>query len=399
MYLNIFVFIIIMSIQRSQLNDLYYLLDMYQGFYSTNQQQINSLTSILSRSQELLPRMSSPLYNQLNRINLQPAHNENLQRLYTQMSQLYNIENDIMRQIGVITQHILNLLTNNIDVQTNPPTPTHTVPPTNQTNNNSANRTRDYGFNVLNGSNSILRSLQSAGNTTNQTTRINSSYQPVLIDLITFTSPDVSGNRLYTYNIPANFYDAVPILPTPETIRLSTRQDIFSNFESPINTNCPITLEQFLPNTPVTQIIGCGHIFTTDRLNRWFRANTRCPVCRYDIRSRNSNHVNEDLVNNAANEDIPDEDHADDDDDDDEDERNGDDTLENIQQDEQSYIPTYTNNIYGTNQHSTNLSPDFLNNLSALTENLLIDALRSQFNITTQSYQNTHVDTSNNNIT
>jgi hypothetical protein len=39
----------------------------------------------------------------------------------------------------------------------------------------------------------------------------------------------------------------------------------------------------------VTIIRHCRHIFTSDHLNTWFRSNCRCPVCRYDIRSDNSN--------------------------------------------------------------------------------------------------------------
>ncbi len=43
----------------------------------------------------------------------------------------------------------------------------------------------------------------------------------------------------------------------------------------------------------VTVIRYCGHIFNSDEVNRWFRTNCRCPVCRYDIRNYNPNSIDE----------------------------------------------------------------------------------------------------------
>jgi hypothetical protein len=60
---------------------------------------------------------------------------------------------------------------------------------------------------------------------------------------------------------------------------------LFSEVENPVDTRCPITLDSFAQDTPVTQILYCGHIFNRDSLNSWFHRNVRCPVCRYDIRN------------------------------------------------------------------------------------------------------------------
>jgi hypothetical protein len=43
-------------------------------------------------------------------------------------------------------------------------------------------------------------------------------------------------------------------------------------------------LEVFQPNSEVTQINNCRHIFNRAELATWFETNVRCPVCRFDIR-------------------------------------------------------------------------------------------------------------------
>jgi hypothetical protein len=50
------------------------------------------------------------------------------------------------------------------------------------------------------------------------------------------------------------------------------------------NTQCPITLEEFLPDEELCQIKQCQHIFKWSSLQTWFSRNSVCPVCRYDIR-------------------------------------------------------------------------------------------------------------------
>ncbi len=82
-----------------------------------------------------------------------------------------------------------------------------------------------------------------------------------------------------------NFYDTVPVYPTRDQINNGTRRILYSNIENPLNSSCPITLENFDESDNVTQILGCGHIFNHESLISWFRNHVRCPVCRYDIRN------------------------------------------------------------------------------------------------------------------
>jgi hypothetical protein len=92
------------------------------------------------------------------------------------------------------------------------------------------------------------------------------------------TSPDI-------YNLLQSFYSNVSIIATLPQIRDATRELLFSEISNPINSNCPITLEPFSNNSPITEILGCNHLFGRNALSLWFENNVRCPVCRYDIRN------------------------------------------------------------------------------------------------------------------
>ena len=59
---------------------------------------------------------------------------------------------------------------------------------------------------------------------------------------------------------------------------------------------CPIDRESIQTGDEVIKITHCGHIFRSQNLRRWFETNTRCPLCRYDIR----NYSNTDLSNNTT---------------------------------------------------------------------------------------------------
>jgi hypothetical protein len=81
-----------------------------------------------------------------------------------------------------------------------------------------------------------------------------------------------------------NFNDPVNVVATPRQISTATRQLLYENIQTPTNDRCPICLEVFQPNSEVTQINNCRHIFNRAELATWFETNVRCPVCRFDIR-------------------------------------------------------------------------------------------------------------------
>ena len=102
-------------------------------------------------------------------------------------------------------------------------------------------------------------------------------------------NPTIS-NLFYT------FFDPIEIFPTPSQIESATRVVRFGDIIAPVNTACPISLENFNEDDRVLIIRQCNHIFSNSGLVSWFRTSCRCPVCRYDIRnyvSTNTNNISD----------------------------------------------------------------------------------------------------------
>jgi hypothetical protein len=113
----------------------------------------------------------------------------------------------------------------------------------------------------------------------------------------------------YTRSLVDNFLLPVEIYPTQSQIESATRRVRYCDISRPINTSCPISMDEFNDNDMVTVIRYCGHTFHTENIMNWFRSNCRCPVCRYDIRDYNSNASNEfysnsRVVNDLSNNDL-----------------------------------------------------------------------------------------------
>lgn len=73
------------------------------------------------------------------------------------------------------------------------------------------------------------------------------------------------------------------IRPTPQQIQNATENMLYSTDTEVNHTVCPISLEAFQNNEPITRIRRCGHIFRRECLQQWFSNHTVCPVCRYNI--------------------------------------------------------------------------------------------------------------------
>jgi hypothetical protein len=88
-----------------------------------------------------------------------------------------------------------------------------------------------------------------------------------------------------TYSMTYTFMDEPPLpQPNADLMTTETTARVFSEIETPLNTECPIRLEPFEPNSSVVQINRCGHIFYPSGLQHWFDTNSRCPVCRTELR-------------------------------------------------------------------------------------------------------------------
>ena len=68
---------------------------------------------------------------------------------------------------------------------------------------------------------------------------------------------------------------------TDRQVELGTRTVLYDT--SMNETRCPISLDEFVEGEEISQINGCGHVFKCSPLREWFRRNTHCPVCRYNL--------------------------------------------------------------------------------------------------------------------
>ena len=94
-------------------------------------------------------------------------------------------------------------------------------------------------------------------------------------------------------NILDSFFDPIAVAPNRQQIENGTRVVQYNEIEEPQNTTCPISLVHFQPDSEVMEILYCHHIYMKNELENWFTHNSRCPLCRYDIRTyhpRQTNH-------------------------------------------------------------------------------------------------------------
>lgn len=85
-----------------------------------------------------------------------------------------------------------------------------------------------------------------------------------------------------------NFFDPVTVAPTNQQIDAGTERHINGG-----DSVCAICQEAV---PCATRLRACGHLFHHSCIMQWFSMNTRCPVCRHDIRDlevsrRNQNNV------------------------------------------------------------------------------------------------------------
>lgn len=182
-------------------------------------------------------------------------------------------------------------------------------------------------------------------------------------------------------NLLRTFYDRIPVAPTRQQIETATRIVNFSEIENPLNNSCPVTLDRFENNSVVTQIIPCGHIFSSNGIDSWLQTNVRCPVCRYDIRDYNSNAPTTNEPNGEeyrrGNEESKEED-----------------VLEQPNQERSS-----NSNPLNNANRTTFTSSDIQNTLSTITENILGQILNPPSNSATNSLRRNFIfDTSFNSI-
>jgi hypothetical protein len=90
--------------------------------------------------------------------------------------------------------------------------------------------------------------------------------------------------RYQDANTMRRFFQNIVVRPTPEQIDNSTEVITYQLNMENVETQCPITLDDFQEGEAIRQIRHCKHTFREEAIQNWFRCNVRCPICRYDIR-------------------------------------------------------------------------------------------------------------------
>jgi hypothetical protein len=212
---------------------------------------------------------------------------------------LNTMYNDNLRQINSLTSSnneirtiITNLLSNNTNSYSN----------RGQTHNRFRNRNHNYRDNLSRNSNQgrlyinnlpyIIEDIREYRIPSSQLYNwINNSNASSSESQARNNNQATNNNQERTSNFSRafqSFFEPVEVFPTQTQIETATRRAMYCDIVSPLNRSCPISLENFNDSETVSVIRYCGHIFHTEHLNRWFRTNCRCPVCRYDIRNYTS---------------------------------------------------------------------------------------------------------------
>lgn len=84
-------------------------------------------------------------------------------------------------------------------------------------------------------------------------------------------------------DVSGNWMDPVPVVPTQEQITAATEEHIA------VDTTCSICQDSL---TCATRIRACGHCFHGQCIQQWLSMNSRCPMCRHDLRTPVSNTTN-----------------------------------------------------------------------------------------------------------
>jgi hypothetical protein len=205
---------------------------------------------------------------------------------------LNTMYNDNLRHIDSINQTLNSLVDSNNEIRI---LLSQILLNSNQNSYNNNSR-RNYNINRR------WENTSNAHNTSNRSRQILINNIPYVVDSV-YNLPRNRRNNIVEdqFNqIFNNFWQPVEIYPTQTQIETATRRVRYCDISRPINTSCPISMEDFNDNDMVTVIRHCGHTFHTDHLINWFRSNSRCPVCRYDIRDYNTGSPSEFFNNNSS---------------------------------------------------------------------------------------------------
>lgn len=89
--------------------------------------------------------------------------------------------------------------------------------------------------------------------------------------------------NVFTLSIPMFNMSNTSSLFNVSSIQHLITDSSYSDIINPLNSECPITHDTFLPSDQVLMINSCRHIFKKTSLVSWLIRNQTCPCCRTQI--------------------------------------------------------------------------------------------------------------------
>jgi hypothetical protein len=121
----------------------------------------------------------------------------------------------------------------------------------------------------------------------------NSTFQQRLHEIRSDRNTQPNNRRHVYRNVPSTQRTPQPPLFTNRQNHILTQHEIrnlttiftYNNTTSAelSETRCPISLDNFREGDVLCKINGCNHVFKKDNLLNWFRRNSKCPICRFNL--------------------------------------------------------------------------------------------------------------------
>ena len=191
----------------------------------------------------------------INTINSMQQQNENL---YSLISDLIRIQNEVSTTRTTTTRE-----------------QPRTYASTNRTRRTTINRPRTRMF--------FPSTLSGITERINRTPRIVTHAPSMRVNIPGTVNQNTTTEDILNESF--NSYNPISIRPSLFQIRRATRILEFRDISNTTHQICPIDREILNPSDTVMQILHCNHYFRESNLRRHFRNNTRCPLCRFDIRN------------------------------------------------------------------------------------------------------------------
>ena len=228
---------------------------------------------------------------------------------YAELSMSNNSRNiDMVRSFNRLEctfARILNILEQLMNVNTLPTTPVNPLFPQSipsplsaRTNNTTHTASDTPSTSSTSTRTTPIRTQQPINtneNTNENTHNIESTLRTIYLPLPNTNESNTILNNLSNYlQHMTNLQD--DNIEVPRLLQLGSEEynqlienNYYEELSDNIYTECPIRQEQFEPESEISRIRTCKHVFFRNELDHWLQINNTCPTCRTILTTNNTN--------------------------------------------------------------------------------------------------------------